>query len=129
MNKFTAMVTQIENIENLHLVSFEFGNQTIKMLSLELNELLEIESTAKLSVKSTNISIAKNFTGLISYANQLQAKVITVNNGRLLSSIQLSVEGFRFESVVTLEASLDMGLSDGDEVLVLIKCSEISVCG
>ncbi|HIC77617.1 MAG TPA: transporter [Sulfurovum sp.] len=129
MNKFTAMVTQIENIENLHLVSFEFGNQTIKMLSLELNELLEIESTAKLSVKSTNISIAKNFTGLISYANQLHAKVITVNNGRLLSSIQLSVEGFRFESVVTLEASLDMGLSDGDEVLVLIKCSEISVCG
>lgn len=129
MNKFTAMVTHIENIENLHLVSFEFGNQTIKMLSLELNELLEIESTAKLSVKSTNISIAKNFTGLISYANQLHAKVITVNNGRLLSSIQLSVEGFRFESVVTLEASLDMGLSDGDEVLVLIKCSEISVCG
>ncbi|HIM94431.1 MAG TPA: transporter, partial [Campylobacterales bacterium] len=101
MNKFTAMVTHIENIENLHLVSFEFGNQTIKMLSLELNELLEIESTAKLSVKSTNISIAKNFTGLISYANQLQAKVITVNNGRLLSSIQLSVEGFTFESVVT----------------------------
>ena len=129
MNQFTAMVTQIENIENLHLVSFEFGNQTIKMLSLELNELLEIESTAKLSVKSTNISIAKNFTGLISYANQLHAKVITVNNGRLLSSIQLSVEGFRFESVVTLEASLDMGLSDGDEVLVLIKCCEISVCG
>lgn len=129
MNQFTAMVTDIENIENLHLVSFEFGNQTIKMLSLELNELLEIESTAKLSVKSTNISIAKNFTGLISYANQLHAKVITVNNGRLLSSIQLSVEGFRFESVVTLEASLDMGLSDGDEVLVLIKCCEISVCG
>jgi len=129
MNQFTATVTKIEHIENLHLVSLRLGHQSIKMVSLELNELLELNKTVNLSVKSTNIAIAKNFTGMISYANQLPAKVTEVNNGKLLSSIQLSVEGFGFESLMTLEASLKMRLSVGDEVVVLIKGSEISVCG
>lgn len=129
MNQLTATVIKIENIENLHLVSFELGNQMIKMVSLELNELLELDRTVKLSLKSTNIAMAKNFIGMISYVNQLSAKVTDVNNGALLSSIQLSVEGFALESLITLEASLEMNLSVGDEVVVLIKGSEISVCG
>ena len=129
MNQLTATVIKIENIENLHLVSFELGNQMIKMVSLELNELLELDRTVKLSLKSTNIAMAKNFIGMISYANQLSAKITNVNNGALLSSIQLSVEGFSLESLITLEASLEMNLSVGDEVVVLIKGSDISICG
>jgi molybdopterin-binding protein len=129
MNQFTATVKTIDHVENLHLVSFELGNQTIKMLSLELNRILEPESTIQLRVKSTNIALAKNFTGAISYANQLQAKVISVNNGILLSSIGVTVEGFRLESLVTLESSLEMNLCVDDEVTVLIKGSEVFVCG
>ena len=129
MNQLTAIVKKIEQVENLHLVSFMLGNQTIKMISLELNELLNMDSSIKLSVKSTNIAIAKNFSGLISYANQLNAKVTAVNNGILLSSIQLDVEGFTLESLITLEASLAMNLSVGNEVVILIKGSEVSVCG
>ncbi len=129
MNQFSATVTKIEHIDNLHLVSFRLGNQTIKMVSLELNELLELNKTVKLSVKSTNISIAKNFTGLISYANQLSGKVTDIDNGRLLSSIKLDVEGFGLESLITLEASLYMELCVDDSVTVLIKGSEVFVCG
>ncbi len=129
MNKFSATVTKIEHINNLHLVSFRVGNQTIKMVSLELNELLELDKTITLSVKSTNISIAKNFIGLISYANQLSGKVTDIKNGRLLSSIKLDVEGFILESLITLEASLAMELSVDDSVTVLIKGSEVFVCG
>ena len=129
MNQFNATVKKIEQVENLHLVSFEFGNQTIKMLSLELDKLLALESSVKLRVKSTNIAIAKNFTGLLSYANQLNAKVTHVNNGILLSSIRVKVEGFELESLITRNASLEMELSIGDEVTVLIKGSEIFVCG
>jgi len=129
MNQLTATVKQIEYVDNLHLVSFELGNQMLKMVSLELNELIEIKKSFKLSVKSTNISIAKNFSGVISYINQLNAKIIDVNNGILLSSIKVKVEGFELESLITLEASLNMSLRVGDKVIVLIKESEISVCG
>ena len=129
MNKFSATVTKIEHINNLHLVSFRVGNQTLKMVSLELNELLELDKTITLSVKSTNISIAKNFIGLISYTNQLSGKVVDVENGKILSSIKLDVEGFGFESLITLEASLAMELSVDDSVTVLIKGSEVFICG
>ena len=127
MNQFTATVKKIEHIENLHLVTFVLGNQSIKMVSLELNKLLQVGSVVKLSVKSTNIAIAKNFTGMISYANQLNAKVTAVNNGKLLSSIGLNVEGFALESLITLEASLEMKLFVGDNILVFLKGSEVSV--
>ena len=129
MNKFSATVTKIEHINNLHLVSFRVGNQTLKMVSLELNELLELDKTITLSVKSTNISIAKNFIGLISYTNQLSGKVVGVENGKILSSIKLDVEGFGFESLITFEASLAMELSVDDSVTVLIKGSEVFICG
>ena len=129
MNQFSATVTKIEHIDNLHLVSFRVGNQTLKMVSLELDKLLELDKTVKLSVKSTNISMAKNFTGLISYVNRLSGKVTAVNNGKLLSSIQLNVEGFGLESLITLEASLAMELCVGESVTVLIKGSEVFVCG
>ncbi len=129
MNQFNATVKKIERVENLHLVSFEFGNQTIKMLSLDLNRLLELESTVRLRVKSTNIALAKNFTGMLSYANQLKASIISVNNGVLLSSIGVNVEGFKLESLVPLESSLSMDLSVGDNVTLLIKGSEVFVCG
>ncbi len=127
MNQFTATVKKIERVDNLYLVSFMLGNQTIKMLSLELNELLQVGSIVKLNVKSTNIALAKNFIGIISYANQLNAKVVAVNNGTLLSSIGLDVEGFALESLITLEASLEMKLFVGDNVVVLLKGSEVSV--
>ena len=129
MNQLTVKVDAIEQVDNLHIVTCQLGCQTLKMLSLELSDSLKVGSTIDLSVKSTNISLAKNFTGKISLVNQLKAKVVAVNNGKLLSSIQVDVEGFTLESLVTLEASLSMELSVGDEVLVLLKGSEVSVCG
>ena len=129
MNQFKATVKTINQVENLHLVTFKLGGQTLKMVSLELNESLKVNSTVKLNVKSTHISIAKNLKGQLSHANQLEGKITAVNNGQLLSSIQLIVEGFELESLITLEASLAMKLNVNDDILVLIKGSEVSVCG
>jgi molybdopterin-binding protein len=120
-NRLTAIVKQIEHVENLHIVTCQLGVQTLKMVSLELNETLQVDRSVDFSVKSTNIALAKNLTGQLSYANQLKAKIVAVENGKLLSSIQLDVEGFSLESLVTLEASLAMSLSVGDEVLVLLN--------
>jgi len=129
MNRLTATVKEIVNIDNLHITTCQLGMQSLKMVSLELSKVLEVGKEVNLSVKSTNILLAKNFTGYISILNQLKAKVTAVDNGQLLSSIQVDVEGFTLESLVTSEASLSMELSEGDEVLVLLKGSEVSVCG
>lgn len=128
MNQLETTVSKIENVESLHLLTFALGTQIIQMLSLELNPNMAVGKPVKLSIKSTDIALAKNFVGQLSYANQLKAQVTSVNNGKLLSSIGLEVEGFALESVITLNASLAMALQQGDEVTVLVKGSEVSVC-
>lgn len=129
MNQLTATLSHIENVDRLHHLIFALGVQTVEVLSLELTTHLKVGSRVQLSVKSTDLALAKNFSGQLSYSNQLKANVTHVNNGKILSSIELDVEGFALESIITLNASLEMNLREGDEVVVLIKGSEVSVCG
>jgi len=129
MNSLTARVKQIDKQEGLYITTCQLGLQELKIVTLELPSFVELDKNVKLSVKSTDMAVAKNFRGDISILNQLKAKVVAVENGKLLSSIQVDVEGFTLESLITQEASLRMKLSVGDEVLVLLKGSEVFVCG
>ena len=110
MNQLKAKLIHIESVSTLHHLTFELNQQVIHMLSLEFNSPLNIDSFMKLNIKSTDIAIAKNFLGVLSYENQLKAKITQVNNGQILSSIKLNVEGFVLESLIGLEASLKMKL-------------------
>ena len=129
MNQLKAKLIHIESLSTLHHLTFELNQQVIHMLSLEFNSPLNIDSFMKLNIKSTDIAIAKNFLGVLSYENQLKAKITQVNNGQILSSIKLNVEGFVLESLIGLEASLKMKLKKGDDVVVLFRGSEVSLCG
>jgi len=129
VNQLKATITQIESCDNLNLVTLSCGEQSIKILTLELNPKLKVGSSVKLSVKSTDIAIAKNCNGMLSYTNQLKAKITQLNNGKLLSSIRVDIEGFGLESVIMLESCLKMGLKVGDEVVVLLNSNSVSICG
>ncbi len=129
MNKLSVKVEKIDKNDKLHIVTCKLGCQRIKVVSLELRDTIKIGSTVELSVKSTNISLAKNFIGELSIVNQLTAKVTAIDKGDLLSSVQVELERFSLECLLTVEATLSMGLSVGDDVTVLIKGSEVFVCG
>jgi len=128
MNQLTATIIQIENIDSLNLLTLSCGEQIIKILTLELNPNLKVGSSVKLSVKSTDIAMAKNCGGMLSYTNQLKGKIIQLNNGKLLSSIGVDIEGFRLESIIMLNSSLKMNLRVGDEIVALIRGNDISIC-
>ena len=127
MNSLQAKVTTLESMENLALVSFSMGEQKLQMVSLGLPKSIKKGSDVLLGVKATNISIAKNLNGIISTSNQLKARVETLSNGKLLSTIQLRVEDTLLESIITSEASLLLNLQEGDAVMVLIKASDLSL--
>ncbi len=129
MNQLKATIRQIENIDNLNLLTLSCGKQHIRILTLELNPNLKVGSVVTLSVKSTDIAIAKNCNGILSYTNQLKAKITHLNNGKLLSSVRVDIEGFGLESIIMLDSSLKMGLRVSDEVVILIQGSDISICG
>ena len=127
MSKLIATIKKIDNIDNLNIVDFDFFGNNLKMMSLDLNPNVQIGKKVKLSVKPTNISIAKNLSGDISLSNKLVAIIENIDNGKLLCSLSLKIYNVLLESIITVDSSKRMNLQIGDEVSIFIKASDLSI--
>jgi len=127
VNKIQATITQIQNVENLHVVKFDFEGISLEMMSLDLSSAIKIGTRVHLSIKPTHLALAKEFSGVVSYSNQIKAKVVECENGKLLSAITLLVKNTMLESIITLDSSLRMNLQVDDEITIFIKASELSI--
>ncbi|QOY54386.1 TOBE domain-containing protein [Candidatus Sulfurimonas marisnigri] len=127
MNTFIATVKNIQSVDNLTIVKFDFDGVSLSMMSLELNSSVKVGVRVKISTKPTHVAISKAFRGEVSYSNQLPAKIIHVENGELLSSITLQVNSTTLESIITKESSERMNLHLDDEVTAFIKANELSI--
>ncbi len=127
MSMINATITEIQSVDSLNIVSFDFFGATLKMMSLDLNVEMQVGREVTLNVKPFHITIVKDFYGDISYSNRLDAVVKSCENGELLSSVKLLVNGVIFESIITKELALEMKLKAGDNVLVMIKANDLSI--
>lgn len=127
MSQLVATIKKINSVDNLNIVEFDFNGLTLKMMSLDLNADVQVGKKVKLSVKPTNISIAKNLIGEISLSNQIVATIENLENGQLLSSVSLKVHNTILESIITVDSSKRMNLQIGESVTILIKASNLSI--
>jgi molybdate transport system regulatory protein len=127
MNRLNAVVTRIEGEQNLHIISFDYEGVNLKMMGLDLPKGLHVNAHVTLGIKPSHVAIAKNLSGELSYSNQLPATIVSIENGKLLSSILLYVNGNEVQSFITLSSSLRMNLQKDDEVTLLLKASELFV--
>lgn len=127
MNTIKATITDIDSVDNLNIVSFQSGRLSLKMMSLDLSSSIKIGKDVVLYAKPTAVAIAKDFSGMLSYSNRLNAVIKTIDNGKLLSSIGLMVEDELLESIITVASSKVMDLKIADEVVVLIKASDLYI--
>ena len=127
MSNFIASIKKINSVDNLNIVEFDFNGLTLKMMSLDLNDDVKIGKKVKLSVKPSNISIAKNLTGEISLSNKIVATIQSLENGQLLTSVILKINDTILESIITVDSSKRMNLQIGEVVTILIKASNLSI--
>jgi len=127
MRYIKATVSKIQNVDSLNIVNFDFNGIPLSMMSLDLNEKIQIGTKVKLNCKSSHIVIAKNFSGKVSYSNRINCKIIKLENGELLSCIHLKVFDTILESIITVNSSIKMNLKVGDKVTAFIKASELSI--
>lgn len=127
MSQMVATVKSIENLEQLNIVEFEFKGHVLKMMSLDLNSNIRIGKKVLLSVKPTNIALAKDLAGEISFSNQMEATIQTLTHGKLLSSVGLTINNIVFESIITLSSAKRMNLRINDKVIMLIKASDLFI--
>ena len=127
MNYIVASISKIQSVDSINVVSFTAEGHTLKMMSLELDESLETGAKVSLGVKSTNVSLSKSFNAELSISNQLPSKIVSVESGALLCRVKMRFLDTELESLITKDSALRMNLEKGDEVLALIKSSELSI--
>lgn len=127
MSQIVATIKKINNIDNLNIVEFDFEGITLKMMSLDLSNEMQIGKKVRLSIKPSNIAIGKNLSGDLSFSNKLGSTIKNIENGQLLCSILLEVNNTLLESIITVDSSKRMNLQKDDAVSVLIKASDLSI--
>ena len=133
MSQLIAEIESIETEQSLNIVTFLCAKQKLQMLSLELPKTVQAGKKVTLVCKPTSIALAKpteekeDFSTILSYANRLRVEVCSVEKGKLLSSLILSLGSFELESILSTEAVDRLALEEGDAVIALLKANELSI--
>ncbi len=127
MSNIEARIKDIQTVDSLNIVTFDFEGNNLSMMSLELKDEVQVGKKVLLGTKPTAVAIAKEFSGDISYSNQIKANIEAIEIGQLLCSIKLCTSSTSFESIITAKSAKRLNLKQGDEVTALIKASELSI--
>lgn len=127
MNKILAKVSAIESLDNLTVISFECHEQQMRLMALGLNFPLCLGCEVLLGVKSSNISLAKDFSTQLSISNQLMCTITALEMGQLLCSVTLNFANTTLRSVITKASAIRMQLNVNDTIIALIKASDLSI--
>ena len=119
MKNLIATVSQIESCDNLHIVKFDLNGQTLKMMSLDLNDNIVIGRKVILGCKPSSVAIGKEFSGIVSYSNQIPVTIEDIEIGKLLCSLKVKFKESSLESIITKESFEKMELKKGDEISIL----------
>ncbi|MEU8268934.1 TOBE domain-containing protein [Sphaerisporangium sp. NPDC049002] len=61
----------------------------------------------------------------LSARNKIPARVTAVTHGEATANVELDAGGVRLVASITTEAAEELGLSQGSEVIALIKASDL----
>ena len=74
--------------------------------------------------KETEVSLAKNLSGLISMRNRMMSTITAIERGKLLTKVTLDFDGHVIDSIITTRSSHALDLAVGDRVEGLVKANE-----
>ena len=83
--------------------------------------------TVTVLVKATEVMLAKSSSQLegLSTRNQIKGKVASVTSGSVMAEVAIDASGSKLVAAVTKNSVERLGLAKGDDVIVLIKATEV----
>lgn len=128
MNKLAATIIAIDSNIHMSLVDLAVGDDLLSATLLETPaqaSYLKVGTQVSLLFKETEVSLAKNLSGLISLRNRFNAKVTYIERGEILSAVTLDYKQNTIVSVITTRSVDKLQLVVGDDVEALIKANEL----
>ena len=130
MNRLTGKIAAIDSNSHMSLVDVTVGADVFTATLLETPETAEylhVGSDVTLLFKETEVSLAKDLSGLISLRNRIAVTIRSIERGDILSAVTLDYAGKPLISVVTTRSIDRMQLAVGDAVEALVKANEIAL--
>lgn len=128
MNSLKGTITTIKVHQSLSLVSVDVGGFLIKSIVNETPETanyLKEGTNIHVLFKETEVVLGSFMDHAISLQNRLPGKVGRINKGELLADLLINTPLGDIEAVITADASSQMKLAIGTEVMAMIKTNEI----
>lgn len=128
MNNLTGKIVSIEHNSHMSLVDVAVGDDVFSATLLETPETakyLQVGNEVTLMFKETEVSLAKNLTGLISLRNRFPATVRGIERGAIMSAVKLDYRGLPLTSIITTRGMNRLNLAVGDAVEALVKANEM----
>jgi molybdopterin-binding protein len=63
----------------------------------------------------------------LSARNQLRGTVRSINRGSAIANVEVDVQGQRVVASITVEAVDSLGIGEGDDVIAVIKASDVMI--
>jgi molybdopterin-binding protein len=61
----------------------------------------------------------------LSARNQIPATVTSITQGEAIANVELDAHGVRLVASITVEAARELGLTQGSEVVAVVKASDV----
>jgi len=130
MNKLTGRIVNVASDNHMSILEMDVDGELLKAIVIETPEtapFLRKGNGINIMFKETEVSIAKDFSGVISLQNKMNCTVKEIKKGTLLSRVLLDFKGNEICSVITSAAVEQLGLSTANKITALIKTNEVMI--
>lgn len=130
-NQIPGTVTSVDrgDVMSVVRVRLDGGQDMTAVVTLEaVRELGLAEGSAvRVLVKATEVSLSTGPLDGVSIRNQLRGAIVGVSTGDAMAVVRISVPDGELTAAVTMEAVNDLGLAPGQEIVALVKATEVSL--
>ena len=127
MNVLPGTIIQINTHGNLSLVKVQVVDLVFTSIIIETPttvDYLKPGTSIKVMFKETEVIIGKD-TPNISLQNKIRATISQIDQGALLCRLTLKYHDHTITSVITSNAVEQLQLSEGTEVVAMVKTNEV----
>ncbi len=130
MNKLKGKIKDIQSSDNISIIHVDVEGDVFSSIVLEGKKggaNYKIKDDVTLLFKETEVGIAKDLTGMISFRNRFKSVITKVDKGPILAKVTLRYRNHTIESIISTQSVLQMKLKDKEEVEWLVKTNEVTL--
>ena len=128
MNIFHGHINRIHTHGNLSLVRMKSGTIELSVIIIETPEsvpYLKMGNPIRALFKETEVIICTSENISISVGNKIPCLVKNIEEGNLLSRVELDFESNIFSALIPADSRKILDLKIGDKVIAMVKTNEI----